>query len=371
MAPLDWAPRSTVPCSADRESQSVSLVPAIPRNILFFGVTLVLTVLFLGRQLPSAEDSITRVKLAGLRSHGADCNVLVIGSSISFHGLRPKSFDAANGEAGVETRTYNMAMPGTMLGESYHLLQRIAEQQPEQLRWVLIEADGVVRIHGGGEFLSPKNIAWHDPESLPILIAYPEGLDLTMKVRGRYSWRNTVVTAYNALGIGRATPWVEESLGLSWKGLDRVRWLGPARDGFRPVTWNPDESSRYIRQRYLERRGYYHRQLKQLTLSRPDVADPRPSAIPLFERINLLADQMGVRVIYYTLRGAYEGRDCVAMAASGQIETLLRLDDAERFPELFDNAYYYDGIHFTSKGAEFFSSYMAQEFLASEALSIR
>jgi hypothetical protein len=334
--------------------------------ILLFGLALATTVSFLGRGLPPAGDSITEMKLAGFQKYGRDCNVMIMGSSVSFHGINPEQFDRFTAKSGLSTRTFNMGMPGTHLAENYHVLQSIAQQAPTQLRWILIEADMIARVHDQGYYLNPKNIAWHDIETLGLLAPYFSELDLSTNVESQALWRNSVVTLYNTLGVGRGVPLTEQLIGFELNEKDRERWMGSAKNGHRYVSKNPGEDDKYIRQRYLDDPEKFRRKLRHMIHSKKPLKEPRISALPHFQRLEALAKTMGARVIFYTLRGDYTGCDSAALAGAGKLDSLLRLDDALRYPELFDPKYYYDGIHFTSMGAKHFTTYLAQAFLANE-----
>lgn len=341
-------------------------LPGTFRNGLVFILALVACTLLLGRVLPPAGDRITAIKTAGLSQHLGDCNLLVLGSSASYHGVNPAVFDAVAAEEGLLTRTYNMAMPGTCLAENYHILERIAGDPPEDLRWILVEAESVMRVRNSGYFLTAKNIAWHDVSTLRLTVPYIAGLELDPLVELKTHWRNGVSLTYNLLGVGRGLPWVESSLGLGVADEELARWLGPARNGFRPVSTDPDQWDLKSRDFFVKNPGHFGHRMRLLVERRVPVGEPSKTALPYFQRISDLAKSMGARVIFYTLHGSYVGRDVIAMAQAGDVDSLLRLDDKRRYPELFDIEYSYDGTHFTEEGADALSRYLAKAFVRDE-----
>lgn len=333
------------------------------RCVAIFAVTAWLCVRGLDAVLPSGGDVATEIKLEGLEHRRANCDLLVLGSSQVFRGFEPVIFDETTAGSAVPTQSFNMGMPGTTPAESYSILRRIAADPPTNLKWVLVEADGVARVNDQGTYLTAKSIAWHDLATIPLLVDYFGDLDLAWDVRAKALWRNVVGCTYHELGMGRGVPIVEGGLGLGPKEEDRYELLGPLGDGFHTIIDNPGPGARSRRNHYLANRKEIHKRWRQRVAGRVRPKDPMLSALPFFKRLEELGDSMGVQVLFYTRVGSYDGRAIVDLAEAGLVRHLLRLDDAEAYPEVLDPAYLYDNSHYNRRGSKIFSRYLAQAFV--------
>lgn len=332
------------------------------RNVAVFLSVSLATMRALDSILPAGGDPIIGAKIDGFRGRMADCNVLFLGSSILHRGLDPAVFDATTAAAGLETRSFNMGVPGTFLVESFYVLQRVAEEAPPKLQWIVVEADGIAKVHNDGLFLTDKYIAWHDVATLGYLTDYVADQELSWADEAGVRWRNTVSCGLCLLGVGRGLPWLDEGLGVGFGEEEWARWLGPAGDGFCTKMDDPAGETAVRRLRFLENRQVFERKWRRKIRSREPSGPPLLSAVPFLRRIEELAASMGARAIFYTRTGSYYGADVVALAQAGLVDTLLRLDDAQKYPEVLDPAFTFDGSHYTRKGAVAFTRYLAELF---------
>ena len=353
---------------AELERRSGRAPLPVLRFLLLFVFTAAISTWLLGRVLPPVQIDALRVKLGALAVAQPPYDTIVIGSSMTYRGFEPEVFDAENLEAGIATRTFNLGLAGTHMAEAYEILRRVGELRLEGLRYVLIEADSIARLRDEDMAMTAKYIAYHDPATawaewnyLAALTADPVELWLAR-------WRRLVATAYRQLGVGRCVPDIETALGMGVGKADRENWLGPRGDGFQALD---DDRTRGVlqRRRQFERlRQAHDRDLRRMSLKAPAV-EHVPSALRFFERLEELGRHLGVEVVFFSIRSGYLGGHAVGLAQAGQLDNLLRFDDDQAYPELYDASYTFDGLHFDRAGAKIFTRYLARAFAEQQRAS--
>lgn len=334
------------------------------RNFLLCLATAGLTLFVLDRILPPMGEQIADVKLSAFAERMDEYDVLVLGSSQSYRGFDPSVFDRHTREAGLETCTFNLGIPGTGLAEAHGLLRRVADLEPANLRWVLIEAERIIAVgEEDGAFLTRKSIALHDLETTALVWPYLGQVDRPTSKRWTARLGSLLSLGYRFAGVGRGIPWIEETIGMGVTEEQREDWLGPLENGYQSLEDAEGEGIANRRRDFLERRGRYETLMKRLYSKPTPSGRPDATALPFFARIERLVQSMGAQPIFFTIRRGFIDGDLDALARDGEIEVVLSFDDAQRHPELYDVELTFDGMHFNRYGSTVFTECFGAEFV--------
>jgi hypothetical protein len=88
-----------------------------------------------------------------------------------------------------------------------------------------------------------------------------------------------------------------------------------------------------------------------------------PQAVRVFQEIERQIEALGARPVFVAQAGLYLNGDLVAAAQSGALATLLRFDQPERFPDLYEVEARFDSNHLNALGAERFTRHLAAAYL--------
>ncbi len=334
------------------------------RNLLLFLISACLTLALIDRLLPPIERPSLRVKLERFAQEKDEYTALVVGSSQSFRGFDPARFDERLRAEGVRSKSFNLALPGAQMAETWEHLRRVAELQPEGLRWVFVECDQVASLSSAGRYLTQKNLAWRNWESTQLLWQYVHDLDqVPVAIRSGAYWRSFVGLSYHSLGVGRGVPWIEAGLGVGPTELDRRKWLGPRADGHQCLDDSPNEKMRARRIWTEEQRRAAAEGIRR-RLEQRDRGEAVPSAETFFERIVEVVESMGAKAVFFTYCGDTIRNELLALERAHHRYHVLRFDDPERYPRLFDVDYRFDGLHFDRAGARIFTDHFADQVVA-------
>ncbi|MFT7669024.1 MAG: hypothetical protein ACI8X5_001724 [Planctomycetota bacterium] len=334
------------------------------RSIAIFTITAFGLVRGLDKVMPFSTHEGTTIKVDAFAEQTEGCNVLLLGSSAVYRGTQPKLFDQVTKKAGLKTKTFNMGIPGTTIAECHYMLQCIEETKPKDLRWILVEADVVTKITSEGPFLDEKSVAWHDFDTVRHLMGFAASKNLPWRVEAGSHWRNAILCIYNELGVGRGVPWIKSSLSVDSGDQRKNRWLGPHGDGYHSIADKPLPGALQRRSEFLASKQPFMSKYASMASEREvsEIADV--SAAPFFRRIEELAESMGARAIFYTRIGSYDDREVVALSRDGYVNSLIRMDDEDKYPEVISPRFTWDGTHFTQKGSKLFTRHLAGAFAA-------
>ena len=84
----------------------------------------------------------------------------------------------------------------------------------------------------------------------------------------------------------------------------------------------------------------------------------------MFRRIEESARRLGATVVFVIQPSFHRQNDLIKAAAGGEVKHLLRYDDPDRFPELYEFANRRDQNHPNTAGALLFTERLAADFLA-------
>lgn len=314
--------------------------------------------LWLARSLlPAWGGEVERAKMAHFLEHRHEYDTLVIGPSSTHSGFDPVQFDLMNREMGLETRTFNFGLPATHTFSHEHLLEQVLDARPRNLRWVLIQSEGVHESTlSKWKPLTPQMIAWHDwsrTQEVCDLFAY-------QAVENLWSSRldHWTAFAYRALTVSRGLPWVEALLGLSKPGQD----IGLDREGFMPLVESKNLQLAERRKLFLERQGAYIQTIQEWMEEKPQDTGAAPVLLQKLARMRDLCVEAGAEAVFLTLAGSHRESPAVAARSLGFIPHLLRYDDVRAHSPLFHPANRFDWSHFSPAGAFLFTSTLARDF---------
>ena len=290
-----------------------------------------------------------------------DPQVVVLGPSTMHHGFDPIRFDAANANGGTPTRSFNLADPGSTVFAHEDLLERVLELEPANLRWVLIQSEGVHESTIANQhMLTPSLIAWHDLRRTMDVCALlrEQGADELVSAQ-LDQW---CAFAHRTFLVARASPLVEGLLGVASTELDGAE-LTLEHNGFVPLdpAGSPRLTERY--ETFVESQGPWLREVREWMAKgiERDVAVP-PTLVDVVERIDERAEAAGVRAIFLTVAGAHRGSPAIEALKEGSVSDVLRYDDVARNAELFHPANRFDRSHFNLAGARLFTDLVADDY---------
>ncbi|MFK5956665.1 MAG: hypothetical protein QM477_09495 [Planctomycetota bacterium] len=308
----------------------------------------------IGHWLPESQ------KLEWLKTQKDQVDVIFLGSSHIFHQFDPSTFDAARGEG----RSLNMGASGMGVREQLYLVERILAMHPKRLDWLVLEG-------------------------LPWSAAMQVENDFGLR---RLQWHNASVTLFSvkAAWFGDA-PWsdrwdqVQRHLQHWWRrslhiarGMDAIRAfrkpgllayadqkdLGPARDGFLPlVVSEVGEKGRVNRESFLAN----PQKLFAARARLPQAGDggaADPALVEAVVRIQQLASQQGVQVVWWLHPNLGRTPGWHRMDTDGVLDHFIAFDDPERFPEFYKVGWHFDLFHLTKKGSKKLTAAFAQDFQA-------
>ena len=217
-------------------------------NFAIGGAAFTLTCMALHAVLPLPDIEEVSDKLRFFAAHQDEFDTLFIGSSRTYHQVSPSIFDQVMRENGTPTRSFNFGIDGMRFPESIYLLERILDNNPPNLKWVVIELDELhVNWVSQGEG-SRRALYWHDWKRTSLVLRrllgagtravwLPRAKDV-LEAIFRRKMRQIVVFHLSQFqkdftNLGRARDardyFMHRGEAIS------LRWLGRDADGYRPM----------------------------------------------------------------------------------------------------------------------------------------
>lgn len=332
--------------------------------VALFAASCALTTLALRRVLPGGGAAeLVDAKLARFAALKDECTLVFLGSSRVHRGFVPQVFDARTAAAGVATRSFNLGAPGSRAFEVEDLLSRLVDLAPARLDYVFVDPEGVALLRDERNELARQVIEWHDPDATLRVTRWLWATDLAPEQKLELlvpHWRSC---AYNLANIGRSQRWVDAALGtLRTAALER-ELVGPRLDGYAPLGEEGEELGRRGQRFQKKRREAYLAELEQYKGLRVSDGPPAPFALEMYREILARTAELGATPVFVTQPALYLQEDLVKAAQNGDVPLLLRFDDAQRFPELYDPDHRYDATHLNDEGARLFTERLAAEFI--------
>ena len=311
---------------------------------------------------PRPGDAYGDRKIRFAEAVAGEFDTMIVGSSRAEFGLVPEVLDAKLAEAGLESRTVNLALSGYRPFEFHHIADELRERLPRGRYRLLMELHSHSQSGMDKNYMSPQRIAAHAPSLFAARMAQALSTPIGTPPRLENVYAIASQTAVNTLQIG-AGPRILRGLArpfdpsifsdeamLALRGWRDVEDIAPgfphmmrARD-----IWRPE----------AKRQGALDKKREKVMLDRD--AGGLPVAF-LVDRAREL-EAAGFELIYVvmpTLTRAFHGRDQVAALAE-QVQ-VIDLDQPTKFPTLFAIDHFFDGAHLRAAGARACSAVLAEQ----------
>jgi hypothetical protein len=299
------------------------------------------------------------VKLDAFAPRKDEFTLLFLGSSRTIRGFVPAQFDAALAARGVQVRSFNLGVPGGRLPEMLHMLERVAELEPQSLDYVLIDPEDFELIHDTRNALAQSGIAWHDPATTQLALEH-----LATSARDDQFERaadHLQALGFNLLNVGRTSRWVNAALGREPSPRFVADSLGERGDGHTALF--DDQDTLAVRRRRFERgRAEYERMVEVYRAQPQPERAPPPQFLALLARFEAGVRALGAEPVYVIQPALARQWDLIAAAQAGAIKPLLRYDDPELHADLFAHSSRFDSLHLNDVGAEIFTRKLASDF---------
>jgi hypothetical protein len=287
-------------------------------------------------------------KYQHLTQHKSDYSLIYIGSSRVFHEFIPQQFDAELAGRGHRVRAFNFGQDGMWPPESLYMLRQILKTRPPNLKWVLIDLMAVKGEIDGNE-TSRRAVYWHDLRHTLIGCQHVIQVDMehqrTAAEKAALCWKHLSLFVQQATSLGRGEEMLETRLKLKpEKKAEKID-----DEGFEPGGRGPLKGSMLTQ---------FNDLVRKLKTSRARVMHPvmREALEDIISEVRA-AGAEPIFVVAATMYGAERFRDWPPERV-----TVLRFDDPEAYPELYDPARRYDVHHLDPIGAKSFTRRLAEQF---------
>ena len=334
--------------------------------IALFAAVFLATSRTLARMLPGRGTTLIETKVAWFEEHGADYDTIFLGSSRCYRGFRPELFDQITAEHGLETRAYNFGTPGSRAFENYRILDRI-EEHGHELKWVFIDPERLDWLRQMDEdMLRLSYIEWHDPLTTWMVARYVLDQDMPLLDKLARLRANARSCGYHLGNIGSTESYVDLALGRDVVDrTNQIDRLGARLDGWLPLSIDTALQREEKNENFNEpdRREAYLRKVGRLRADETDGEPVADSSMAFFERIARKVENMGATPIFVIQPGMKRQHDLIKAHREGKIRYLLRYDDPDQVPALFEPENRWDQHHLRISGAEIFTTMLANDFV--------
>lgn len=332
------------------------------RNFLVFLVAFALVAAGIGLFAPQPRIAIVSPKLAWMKQHGDEFDVLFLGSSRTYRQIIPELFDQLMAEAGHPTRSFNLGIDGMRPPEDTYVLDQVLRHRSKPLRWVFVECNPL-RLSLRDEDRGTLRAAyWHDWKRFATLFERAFLAD-----EKKRNWRDRSKQIYevwpdfyehaeywfqNATQTGRGHLAIEEWLLKGGPRALPLYDLGTRRDGYKP-----SESPEHMNAQQL---AAYHQELEEMRAKPPrkDFAD-RISQEELRAKQRLI-EGAGAKMVLlippFTSSRYFHPRP-----EGGAL--FLDFANPEKFPQLFAPEHHSDSGHVNRAGSEIYTREIVRHLL--------
>lgn len=305
------------------------------------------------------------LKLEWYASEGASVDVIFLGSSFTYRQLDPAIFDEVRGAEKTGARSLNLGTQGMRLLEQAYHLRRILEDKPEDLDWVVVEAQPFLVALSDSDFLVRRTIRWHDARATWQAIQACREWDLPEEERRDLMKRHLEHWRHRALNLGLGTEAVQTlSKGRLWIHRDDLGELGASADGYFPLqVATAGEGPNERRKRFLSGN-------KAVLFKAPEVlrkaGDGGPPSAPLLDvvrELEALAEEKGVGLVWWIHPKLERIEGWRQLHEDGEIDCLIPFDVPELYPDLYTMKGRFDLHHLRRGASEMLTEELAREFV--------
>ncbi|HEV7401832.1 MAG TPA: hypothetical protein VGO11_02855 [Chthoniobacteraceae bacterium] len=319
-------------------------------TLLCFLGGLALGCTLLAKVAPFPKVGSVSKKLRAFPERYADSEVIFVGSSRVLHQVIPEEFDAAVQAAGYPMRSFNFGQAGTWPPESFYVTRQILKLDAPRLKWIFIELMSIdaVMLFQNDETAQARY--WHDRHHTNLAerelfsLDQPPGFKLQMLGRHELLWLR------QSTNYGSGEPLLRNALSLE-KERSEPRTMAE-RAGFLPGPTRALEG---------EDRTIF---LEGLAKTRDGLARQAASLSPALraELHTLIAEirAKGVEPVFFISPGLNPSMNYAEVPDGARLISFCRPD---LYPELYQPEYYYNRVHLNPKGAEVYTSLLAQKYV--------
>ena len=303
----------------------------------------------------------TETKFEHFAAHKDDFDLLFFGSSRTFRGFDPALFDGELARSGIATRSFNFGLPGSRAVEVQHLLGRVAALEPRNVRYCLVDPEGLSALPDHRNFRARAVIDWHDLEMTGLVTRYVLESERDEIRKAELVWAHWTSCALNLTNVGRGLGWVDRWLGRRPPADFVAETVGERGDGYSPLGEEGAELGRRGRRFKSKRVDDYLARLDEFRQLKVSRWPPSEAAIALYRRIERHASELGATTIFVTQPALYLQEDLIKAHARGDVAHLLRYDDPALVPEVYAPENRYDDTHLNEQGARLFTERLARD----------
>ena len=306
-----------------------------------------------------------QLKLRWFQGQKDAVDVVFLGSSHVLRQVDPAVFDRERGVAEGEAHAINLGLQWMGLPEEFYLLQRLLEDKPQQLRWVVVEARSFLSGMPGEERndFTSRRLDWHTAEITALLLSELRHQDLPSEEKWALVERHVEHWWRRTINLGRGVEAWQACLDPAPDAWHTEDSLGPDRNGYFPLSMPlTDELILERRQRFLDRPGRLQKAVRDL-MEAGDGGEADPGQLALVQGMEALAQEHQVGLIWWVHPGLDRLAGWRQLLADGEIKHLLAYDDPARFPDYYRRDLHFDFTHLNRRGSGLMTKRLAQDFL--------
>ena len=298
----------------------------------------------------------------------AKYDLLFVGSSRITYAIKPEVVDRMMGEAGIRSNSYNASLTGTRPHDFSTILEWISRNNPGSIRTAVIELYSWEAGNRDGNWMSDFEVELHSMPGLPSRARSILLSRLPWHDKAYYLYFDTIHCLRNVLRIGQGQRILKDTLDRS-QGVPLTGVYPIANRGFVAQETVDYEPGRRAHEDFLSRLEEYQRHLewKKSSPSTPETRAPF-DATSLKQQADALRLH-GIEPIYVVMPSYHvdiAGLDHIEGSASDI--TIIRMDKVADYPDLYRTEHWFDTLHMTSQGAEYFSKLLAERLAQNAAL---
>lgn len=284
-----------------------------------------------------------------LQEHRDDYNLVYVGSSRVYHEFIPEQFDAHLAKKGAKVKSLNFGQDGMWPPESFYMVRQVLKERPPNLKWVFIDLMHFKGLLQGHE-TTLRALYWHDLHHTRAAIEHTLTEDIkgqtTWGEKARVCWQHFTLWTQNATNAGAGSQYFRINM-----KMEREKKAEPLKDG----GWEPG-GNEGLKGRERE---VFEAEIARLRAGVP----PEPISPVLRKELDALIKEVRaigaepVFVVAATIRGEERFSDWPPPGVK-----VLRLDDPDKYPQLYDPDRRYDSSHLTPAGAVEYTRILAEQF---------
>jgi hypothetical protein len=141
-----------------------AFLAVLPALAGFFGTCWLVGALLDRRvDLRLLAGSIEEQKFRHFRTHADEYDLVFVGTSRVHRGFDPGVFDGRMADLGRPVHSYNFGLVGLGFLEELYVVEWILAQEPERLRWILLDPIHLDTVLQRGNLFNLRDVNWHTP----------------------------------------------------------------------------------------------------------------------------------------------------------------------------------------------------------------